>query len=306
MELRGETGLGVAVRFLVPEKIVAAEREEPDGVLGTEPPRRARLVVPVLEDGIRSGERDERGGIRVSPGDEHRALPVGERSLDERAGVEEAHVAFAVDLVGGPPRLAGEDAAREPPVACRIAARVEVDALDEAGVDDARPGANVVEQRNADAVDVVAVVAGRRAAHEEERQPADERRDAGQGLHDAEGIAECARHLAHLLPAERGLPGFPAALPVDLDLFGGSGSRSRSRSRSGSSVRGRRLCEGPRRQEESGDEERAGERAAHLPARHSSCIVLRRFSSVRTSTAVRASALAASYAVRRPRSLPAA
>ena len=96
VELRGERGACLAVGALLPEEVVATEREDADLVLGPELPGGARLVVPVLEHGVGGGERDERGGVRVAPGDEKRALAVGEGCLDESARIEEAHVALAV------------------------------------------------------------------------------------------------------------------------------------------------------------------------------------------------------------------
>ena len=85
------------------------------------------------------------------------------------------------------------------PYARGITARVEVDAIDQRRMDDARAEREVVEQRHADAVDEVAGVPGRSAAHEEERQAADDRRDAGHHVDRAEGVAECARQVAYVL-----------------------------------------------------------------------------------------------------------
>jgi len=65
------------------------------------------------------------------------------------------------------------------------------------------PRAHVEEIRHAHAVEEVADVAGRRAAHVEERQAGDDRRHAGQGLDRAERIAERARQLANLGAPQR-------------------------------------------------------------------------------------------------------
>ena len=66
--------------------------------------------------------------------------------------------------------------------------------------------ADVEQERNSDAVDVIAVVVGGRAADVEVREAADERRDARQGFDRAEWIAERARHVANVGGQERGLP----------------------------------------------------------------------------------------------------
>ena len=95
-------------------------------------------------------------------------------------------------------RLARNDAAREAPVARRVSARIEVDVIDHARVNDRRAEGHVVEVRNANAVDEVADVPGRRAAHVKEGEPGDHRCDAGHGFDGAEGIAEGAGQLAHL------------------------------------------------------------------------------------------------------------
>jgi hypothetical protein len=77
--------------------------------------------------------------------------------------------------------------------------RVQVDSLDQAGMNHGGPYHDVIEQRDAHAVEEVADVAGRGAAHVEERQARRDRRHARQGLDRPERIAERARHLPHLL-----------------------------------------------------------------------------------------------------------
>ena len=149
-----------------------------------------------------SGQEEAR--VRVAPPEQEGAAPVVERRLDERAGVEGAQVVLAVQLLGRRDRLAGDDAAREAPEARGVPARVEVDAVDERGVDDRRTDADVEEVRDADAVEVVADVAGRGAADVEVGQPRDDRRDARHDLDGAERVAEDAGNLADLGARERG------------------------------------------------------------------------------------------------------
>jgi hypothetical protein len=74
----------------------------------------------------------------------------------------------------------------------RVAARVEIDALDEARVDHRGARRRVEEIGHADPVEEIPDVARRGAAYVEERQPRDDRRDAGEDLDRAEGVAEGA------------------------------------------------------------------------------------------------------------------
>ncbi len=101
---------------------------------------------------------------------------------------------------------------------------------------DRGPEPDVVEQRDPDAVEEVADVAGRRAAHEEERHPAEERRDAGHGFDRAERIAKSPRNFAHFCAAERARLGLLFAHHRDLDPL--AHARSRRRRRGGCRLRG--------------------------------------------------------------------
>src|SRR6185312_10637737 len=93
--------------------------------------------------------------------------------------------------------------------------------IDEPGMHDARTEREVIEERHADAVEVVAGVSGRGAAHEEEREPARDGHDARQRLDGAKGIAEGSGHLANLASAHRRLTGFGAcAAHLHLGLRG--------------------------------------------------------------------------------------
>lgn len=202
VELRPEQHVELA-ELLLGQQIVRAERERGQAVARADVVGDARLVVAVVEHGALGDPREHRGGVRVARAEEHGAPALREPGLDHRAGVEQAEVALAVRDGARRGRLARHDAAREPTEARRVPARIEVDAIDHAGVDDRGPEPDVVQVRNADAVEEVTHVARRRAAHVEERQPRHDRRDPGHRLDRTKGIAERAGELAHFGARER-------------------------------------------------------------------------------------------------------
>src|SRR5207244_3014174 len=121
-----------------------------------------------------------------------------------------------------------DDPAREATEARRVTAWVEIDATDQRGVDHRRPRADVEEERDADPVEEIAGVPGRRAADVEEGQPGHDRRHAGEALDGAERVAERARDLAHLGAREgRGATGF-APIAADGDVLDLAPLRRRS------------------------------------------------------------------------------
>ena len=122
---------------------------------------------------------------------------VVEWRLHERAGVEEAHVVFTVQLARWRNGLTRHDTAAEAAEARRIAPGIQIHAVDQGGVDHRRSDADVKQQRDPDPVQEVAHVAGRRAAHEKEGQPRDDRRHARHDLERAEWIAKRAGDLPH-------------------------------------------------------------------------------------------------------------
>ena len=179
---------------------------------GRRPARRATAAVP----GSRSGptRRRRRARRRGAPTRGHR----------RRAGGRWPRRAFA----RGSARSRRTGCPREAAEARRIAARIEVDAVDQARVHHRRADAEVKEGGDADAVDEEPRVAGRRAADEEVRQAAQQRSDAGHRLDGAEGVAEGAGHLLHLAGGHLLSSGL-AAHAADADLLDGRrGRRGRS------------------------------------------------------------------------------
>src|SRR6478609_11122779 len=141
-----------------------------------------------------------------------------ERSLDQGAGVIQAHVVFAVELGCRWRGFAGDDAAAEATKGRRIAAGVEIDSLEQRRMNHRRPDANVEQQRHADTVQEIARVAWGRTANEEEGQPRDDGRDAWHDLDRPEWVAEGAGDLPHFRARERGGTRWIHLDPAHLDL----------------------------------------------------------------------------------------
>src|SRR5262249_5024557 len=148
-------------------------------------------------------ERQDGGGVRVTSAQEDGSAATVEARFGERADIEQTRVALGVKLGPRLVRLGRDDGPGETPVACRIAAGIEIDVRDETGVDDGRTGADVKQVRHLHPVEKVADVPGRSAAHVEKRQTRSDRRDAGQRFDGAERIAESPGQLAYFGPTER-------------------------------------------------------------------------------------------------------
>ena len=139
----------------------------------------------------------------------------------------QANARLAVEAVTGRRHFTRDDRAREAAVARRIGARIQVDVIDERRLQDARAGREVIQVRHRDAVEEVTHVAGRRAAHVEIRQPADDRHHARQRFDRAIRIAESAGHVVHVGVTERVFEWF--FLTDDQDLLHRRFDRGRGR-----------------------------------------------------------------------------
>src|SRR5262249_13597207 len=91
-------------------EIVRAETEERERVSIVEGVGDARLVIAIVERGVRLEQREERGGVRVATGGERSAASVRERRFDETSGVDDAKEPFAVRAIGGRHDRAIDDA----------------------------------------------------------------------------------------------------------------------------------------------------------------------------------------------------
>jgi hypothetical protein len=219
IELELEDRVG---RQLLADRVEAAVGE--GGVLGVraELVVEAGLVVPELDARAGLHEREHAGGVAVAAGEGERAAGLAaaavdlgeglaielrglllaaagrvafavEGDLDEAAGVGEADLEFTVVAVApGGLGAALDHAADVASEAGRGAAGVEVDLVDEIGVDDGGADRHVEEDRDADAVEEVAGVAGGGAADDDVGQEAGQLRGAREALDHAEGVAEGA------------------------------------------------------------------------------------------------------------------
>src|ERR1019366_3418113 len=192
------------------EVVVASESEDAQRVVVADAPRRARLVVPIVELHAGCDRAEDGPRVSVAPGGENGESAVVDRCLYERTRIDDAEVYFAVRCAGRVAHLTCDGRACEPPVARRRGTRIEVDMIDERWVDDTRAGTHVKQQGHPDPVDVVAVVVGWGSADVEVREPADHGDDAWQRLDRAERIAESTRHLANVRRRERRLPDLPS------------------------------------------------------------------------------------------------
>src|SRR5262249_30982735 len=115
-----------------------------------------------------------------------------ERRFDEGTRVEKAQGGVAMKQGARRFRIRYDDSTREPSELRRIPARIELDALDESRMNDRGAEADVIEKRNANAVQEVSDVAGRGSSDEEVRNAARHRRHAGKNFDGSKGVAERA------------------------------------------------------------------------------------------------------------------
>ena len=121
------------------EVVVASEGEDAQRVVIGDAPGRARLVVPVVERHVGRDRAEDGARVSVAPGGEHGESAVVDRRLYERTRIDDAEVGFTVPRGRGLARLTRDGRAREPSVAGRRGARIEVDMIDERRVDDPSP-----------------------------------------------------------------------------------------------------------------------------------------------------------------------
>ena len=120
------------------------------------------------------------------------------------------------------PSLSGDrgfdrhDAADGAAVGGRKTAGIEVDAIEELGVEHRRPAQEVIDEGNPMAVDEHPAVVGVGAADQQETGDKRCAGQTGQRLNDPNGIAEGARHRGELAPLERAAGDFEnLALALD-------------------------------------------------------------------------------------------
>ena len=179
------------------------EREAPtsEGAVG------AQLVVPVAERDAVAQPPDDGARVRVARRDGDRALS-RQRRRHHRARVVETHIDGGVHVVlGRDARVRRDDARHVAAVARRVAAREEVEVLEEVRVDHRRAEREVEQRGHAQVVEEVARVAGVAAAHGVDRRGPRDGRHAGERLDGAERIAQGARRVRELVAARGARPG---------------------------------------------------------------------------------------------------
>jgi hypothetical protein len=161
------------------------------------------LVVPVGEREPIGRQAQDEAGISDARRPGRRDVGLGDRLTHESAGLKQVDVEIDQVLIAA--RAVGaavDDAAGVATVEHGRAARIELDLLDELGMQHARCDQQVVEIRDARAVEQEAGRAGAGAADDREGQQRNDGRRARQGLDHAEGIAEGARDLLDLGAAQ--------------------------------------------------------------------------------------------------------
>ena len=184
-------------------QLVAGAEEEDRPAVDRRAAVEPQLVIPVRERHLVGGEAEQEPRVAVAPGRRHRRAERRHRRADEPARLQQVDVEVDEALVRArAPRAAVDDAAHVAAVRRGRAAGEELDLVDELGVNDAGPGQEMEEQRDARAVEQEARRAGARAAHDRKGQQRHDRRHAGQRLDHPERIPERARHLLDLVAAQ--------------------------------------------------------------------------------------------------------
>jgi hypothetical protein len=169
-----------------------------------------------------------------------------ERDVQQSRAVGCPHGGLAVRLSRRLSGASDHDAARQATVLHRVRTRKQLDAVDQPGVDDRWTAERVKQRGQPCAVEEVAKVTRRRAAHEKIRHAGQRRRHSRQRFDCSQRILQRAGELAHL-GAREALRVLGAA-SLDRYLGGGRGfSRARIRSRCWSRERRERADDQPAR-----------------------------------------------------------
>ena len=163
----------------------------------------AQLVVAVAERVVDGQQREERARVRIARRRRDGAAAAVPGPGDDPARVVEGDVGRRVHPIGGRRHGArGHDPGDEAAVAGRIAARIEVDAADQVGVDRRRAEPDVEQRGDAHAVQEEPGVARVGAAHDVHRRGPDDLLHAGQRPDHAQRIARRAGDGSRLLAAD--------------------------------------------------------------------------------------------------------
>jgi hypothetical protein len=223
LEVRVEVG-GVVEQEL--DRVVAAEREQAQRMPGARPIAREQLIVVVAR---RHAETRvvarQRGGehlpdVAAPPGDRDRRVRAeGRREVDaavEHADVDDAR--RALWLEGREPHV--DHAAGGAAVTGREVARIKVDAREQRDRDHAAQAAEVVDERNLQALHEHPAVLRRRAANDQLAAGKAAARHAGEVLNDRDRISGDARGGIELRHVQRGARHLVSRSSCDLDRHG--------------------------------------------------------------------------------------
>ena len=194
-------------------KLVASAEERYRPTIARIASVEAKLVVPVRKRNLVGGQAQNQARIAIATSRGQRRAYLWNGLADQAARLHEIHVQVNQVLVRARPMGATvDDAAGVAAIQHGRPAGIELDLVDELGVDHAGPNQQVVQQRHACAVKQKAGGIGAGATDHREREQRHDGRCTRQRLDDTEGIAERARNLFDLGAAQGDARHFLAVL----------------------------------------------------------------------------------------------
>src|SRR5690606_26798224 len=148
------------------------------------------LVVPIIKASAWSEDAGQKSGVRIAATNERVAFAFVDGGFDESAGIEQADAGFSSKVTLWFSQLNFYGGSCKAAELCRHGAGAEAHLVDECRVNHRGTEEGVIEQWNSDAVDKIADVSGRCTAHEKERKPAGDGRDAWHHFEGAQRIVE--------------------------------------------------------------------------------------------------------------------
>ena len=171
--VHGAARVVLVVRLVLDiEGIVGAKGQQGGLPASLEEGGAQELVVPVAWTHGLVGDQGDQQVEVAAPGSGRHLGALSEGGLGQELDIEQVDAGHALQPLGSVPLLGagGDDPGHLRAVGHREVARVEVDALDQLGLEDRGAGQEVVEQGDLVAVQEVARVLGRGPPHDEEAQ----------------------------------------------------------------------------------------------------------------------------------------
>ena len=164
---------------------------------------RAQLVIAIAERVLGVEQREQRPRVRIARRDRDRAAAVVKRRRRNSPRVVERDVGRGVGAIGGRRRGARRhDSGDEAAVAGGVAARVEVDAADQIGMDDRRAERDVKQRGHTHAVEVETRVAGVGAANDVDGGRPHDLRNTGERADHTQRVTRRARDRARFVAGD--------------------------------------------------------------------------------------------------------